>query len=244
MNTSKIISLILVVVMVASLGIIAVSANNMGQPSVTAPEALEQEGPGVVANPDGSPAASVTVIAVADNDVNLTEALEQVEDAGSLYNLVPMTTLKEAMNITVEGDLSEEGLAMFAAFGLEADGATPGDDGKVAVTLEGLQPNSFRHFAFIYLPTTSVTAAAKSDFELLAGSEWKVLPKEDVQVNDDGTVTLRITSYGSYMMITSNNSDLVNPFTADSMWWLFIVAGVVVAVVATVVVLTASKRRA
>ena len=89
-----------------------------------------------------------------------------------------------------------------------------------------------------------MTAAAKSETELLVGGEWKVLPKEDVTVNEDGSVTLAITSYGSYMMITSNNNDLVNPFTADSMWWLFIVAGVAVAVVATVVVLTSSKRKA
>ena len=244
MNTSKIISLVLVVVMVASLGIIAVSANNMGQPSVTAPATLEEDGPAVVADPDSGEPAQVTIIAVADDNANLNEALEQVEDAGSLYNLVPMTTVKEAMNIEVEGDLSEEGLALYAAFGIESDGATPNAEGKVEVTLAGLNPGAFRHFAFIYLPTTSVTGAAKGEIELLAGSEWKVLPKEDVTVNEDGSVTLAITSYGSYLMITSNNNDLVNPFTADSMWWLFIVVGVAVAVVATVVVLTTSKKKA
>jgi len=240
MKMLKVLSTFLCVLMIASLAVVAVSAAQLGQPSIQASSDLEEQGPALT----GDNAASISVVAVKDAEESVEAALEEIEKATSIYNLVPMAAIKASMGIEVEGDLSEKGLAVFTAFGLQATGTAPvlNAAGRAEVTLGGLSPESFRYFTFIYLPEGPVTSASAKANTLLASSEWKVLEKENIKVNEDGTVTLAIDSYGTYVMVTSNGEDLVNPFTADSMWWIFVVAGVAVIAIATGIVIWNRKQ--
>jgi len=239
MKMLKVLSTFLCVLMIASLAAVAVSAAQMGQPSIQASAELEEKGPAV----SGDNADAVTIVPLNDADTTVDEAIQEIEDATSLYNLVPMAALKESMGIEAEGDISEQGLAVYAAFGIDASGVAPtlNNAGRVEVTLGGLNPDAFRYFTFIYKPTGSVSASLRGT-QLLAGSGWEVLENEYIHVNDNNTVTIDIASYGTYVMVTSNGADLLNPFTADSMWWIFVVAGVAVLAIAAGIVIWNKKQ--
>ena len=181
MTVSKFIAILSMAIVIV-LCSIPCYANNMGAPSVQPSDDLKTNGPEIVDNPDGSRPSDVSIIPTGSENEELMNALQQIEDSESLYDLVAMLEIKAAMGIKVEGILNEDGLALLTAFGITMNG-------PCQVTLAGLNAGTFRHFAFIY----------RTD-----DSSWHILSEESVHVNDDGSVSLDLSSGGCYVMITSS----------------------------------------
>ena len=136
-------------------------------------------------------------------------ALKEIETAESLFDLIPEETIKECFGISEIADVNEDSVSIYSAFRIEDDGAET-EDGKLQVTLGGFDLEAFVGFVIIYLPTGPVGSAGVDGQKLLASDGWKILSPENVTVNQDGSVTMLISEFGSYVIVVAEDKDVVN----------------------------------